>query len=687
MSIARTTCAVALTAAAILGLPLSSPLSAQARLPLTFDRFIALKVVGDPQLSPDGSTVAFTVSEPSLKDNRNVSRIWVVPAAGGVARALTTGPGSDFAPRWTPNGRSLGFVSTRAGGPQVWRIPLAGGPATQLTRLQTGVNNFLWARDGNAVYVTSDIKWPAEGQEIDRRNGEYPTQARIWTGLFYRFWNDWRTGVRSHLLRIALAGNAVKDLTPVDHDTPPLDLGGADLAVAPSGNELALVMNPDADVAQSTNNDVFTVGGDGSSLTQVTTRRGNDHSPAFSPDGRFIAYLSMETPGFESDRQQLMLFDRGTRQHRSLSADWDVNVQSLAWTPDSKSLVLEIDERGGHNLYSFELASGKRNRIVAGGVNSSIQVDPQGDRVIFLRQTAAQPPELYSAGLDGRGLRALTRVNATALAGLDLPQLESFSFVGALGDSVQAWLLKPPGFDPARKYPLLYIVHGGPQVPMLDSWSLRWNYQLFAARGYVVSAVNFHGSPGWGQKFTNSISQHWGDYPFEDLMKGLDHLAALPYVDSTRMGAAGASYGGYMINWMQGHTDRFKVMVSHDGIFDLASAQGATEELWFPNHEFGEGGMTNPATRAMLEKWSPSNYAENWKTPMLVVHGQLDYRLELAEGLQAFTALKVRGVPAKFLYFPDEGHWVLKPRNRRLWWSTVLDWADQYLRPGGNNTP
>jgi dipeptidyl aminopeptidase/acylaminoacyl peptidase len=681
----RFTARAVLTAGSLFALPAS--LFSQTKQPLTFERFLALKIVGDPQLSPDGSTVAFTVSEPSLQENRNVSRIWVVPAAGGPARALSTGPGSDFAPRWAPDGRSLGFISTRAEGPQVWRIGLAGGDATQLTKLESGVNDFLWARDGQAVFVTSDLKWPAEGQEIDRRNGEYPTQARIWTGLFYRFWNEWRNGIRSHLLRISLADNTLKDLTPVDHDTPPLDLGGADLAVAPSGTELALVMNPDADVSQSTNNDVFTVGADGSNLTPITTRRGNDNSPAFSPDGRSIAYLSMETPGFESDRQQLMLYDRSSKQHLGLSADWDLNIQSLAWTPDSKTLVLEVDERGHHHLYAFDVASRKRTRIVAGGVNSGIRVSPSGRQVIFLRQTATFPPELYSVGLDGKDLRPLTSLNASALAALDLPPLESFSFVGAQGDSVQAWLLKPPGFDPARKYPLIYVVHGGPQVPMLDSWSLRWNYQMFAARGYVVSAVNFHGSPGWGQKFTNSISKHWGDYPFEDLMKGLDRVAALPYVDSTRMAAAGASYGGYMINWMQGHTDRFKAMVSHDGIFDLASAQGATEELWFPNWEFGDGGMTNPATRAMLEKWSPSNYAENWKTPMLVIHGQLDYRLELAEGLQAFTALKVRGVAAKFLYFPDEGHWVLKPRNRRLWWGTVLDWIDQHLKPTANNTP
>jgi dipeptidyl aminopeptidase/acylaminoacyl peptidase len=668
---------------------LATPLSLfpQAKPALTFDRFIALKVVGDPQLSPDGSQLAFTVSEASLQDNRNLSRVWVVPFTGGTARALTAGAGSDFAPRWAPDGRSLGFISTRANGPQVWRIALAGGEPAQLTKLESGVNDFFWARDGKALFVTSDLKWPPSEQEIDRRGGEYPTQARIWTELFYRYWNQWRTGIRSHLLRIELADNSVKDLTPVEHDTPPLDLGGADLALSPSGSEIAVVMNPDADVAQSTNNDVFLVGTDGSNLVPVTTRRGNDHSPVFAPDGRSLAYLSMETPGFESDRQQLMLYDRATRRHRSLTAGWDVSVQSLAWTPDSKTLVVEIDERGSHNLYSFEIASGKRTRLVTGGVNSGPRVSPAGNQVVFLRQTATQPPEVYAVGLNGSGLRALTSVNATALAGLDLPPLESFSFVGALGDSVQGWLLKPPGFNPARAYPLIYIVHGGPQVPMLDSWSLRWNYQMFAARGYIVSAVNFHGSPGWGQAFTNSISKHWGDYPFDDLMKGLDHLAKLPYVDSTRMAAAGASYGGYMVNWLQGHTDRFWVMVSHDGFFVLATAQGATEELWFPNHEFGDGGVTNPATRALLEKWSPSNYADRWKTPMLVIHGQQDFRLELAEGLQAFTALKVRGIPAKFLYFPDEGHWVLRPRNRRLWWGTVLDWIDQYLKPGFNNTP
>jgi len=305
-------------------------------------------------------------------------------------------------------------------------------------------------------------------------------------------------------------------------------------------------------------------------------------------------------------------------------------------------------------------------------VNTNAQVTPDGRGVVYLHQSNTQPTEVWVSG------RQLTHHNDQAVAALDLKPLEPFGFVGALGDSVFGWLLKPPGFDPAKRYPVAYLVHGGPQSAWHDDWHPRWNYQMFASRGYVVAAVNFHGSTGYGQKFTDAISQHWGDYPFEDLMKGLDVVARLPFVDSTRMGAAGASYGGYMVYWIAGHTNRFKVLVDHDGVFNPASMYGTTEELWFVEWEFGG---TAYANRALYEKWSPLNFAQNWKTPMLVVHSQLDYRVDLSEGYQAFTALKKVGVPAKFLYFPDEGHWVLKPRNRRLWWGTVLDWLDQYLQP------
>ena len=373
--------------------------------PLSFETFLGMRMASDPQISPDGNTVAFSVSVPSLEANRNVSRIWIVPLRGGPARELTTGPGSDFAPRWAPDG-SLGFISTRKDGAQVWRVSPSGGDPVQLTAVESGVSDFRFARDGKALFVSSDVKWPPN-QEIDQRNGKFPTQAKIWTGLFYRSWDDWRVGTRSHLLRVELADRATRDLTPIDHDTPPLDLGGG-LDLSPTGDQVALVYNPDVEVAVSTNNDVWTMQPDGTGMAQVTTRKGNDHSPAFSSDGKWIAYLSMETPGFEADRTQLMLYDRGARQHRSLTADWDVSVQGFAWLPSARGLVVEVEERGEHNLYQVSLAGGRPVRIVAGGFNSAPRVTPGGDAIVFLKQSATRPNELYTARVDGTGLKPLT---------------------------------------------------------------------------------------------------------------------------------------------------------------------------------------------------------------------------------------------------------------------------------------
>src|SRR2546427_114563 len=558
------------------------PVAAQKRA-ITVDDYLALKSVGNPQLSPDGKWVAYTVTEPSLKDNRGITRIWLAEVANGSARQLTAGPASDRQPRWSPDGRTLAFVSTRANGAQLWVLPVAGGEARRLTSLADGVFDPLWLPDGTGLIVTSDIKWPAQ-QEIDRRNDDLPTDARLWTGLLWRHWDDWRAGKRQHLFTVTLADGSTKDVTPVDHDVPTIATGGdADVSVSPDGKEIAVAMHGDSTVADNTNVDVYLMGPDGSGMRALTTGRGADNTPRHSPDGKWLAYLSMERAGFEADRQRLMLVGRS----------------------DGRT--------GGPRLEARE----------------------------------RRP-------LDGCG------------------------FVGALGASVFGWLLKPPGFDPARRYPLIYLIHGGPQGAWTDYWGARWNYALFASRGYVVAAVNFHGSTGYGQKFTDAISQHWGDYPYQDLMKGLDVLTRLPYVDSTRMGAAGASYGGYMIYWMAGHTSRFKTLVAHDGLFNPVNMAGTTEELWFVDWEFGG---TPYANRALYEKWSPLNFVQNWKTPILIVHSQLDYRVDLSEGYQAFTAAKLQGVPAKFLYFPDEGHWVLRPRNRRLWWETVLDWIDQYLKP------
>src|SRR5256884_3197364 len=639
---------------------------------ITFDDYIALKAVSDPQLSPDGKWVAHTVSTPSLQDNRNVPRVGVVEVATGKSRELPGGRGSARQPRWSPDGKTLAFISTRDSGAQVWVLPIAGGDARKVSSLADGASDPIWLPDGSGLLVVSDIKWPPR-QEIDQRNGSYPTDARIWTELMWRHWDDFRAGKRQHLFRVGVATGTATDLTPVDHDVPTIATSGdGDVTVSPDGKDILVAMHADTSVADNTNVDLYAV--DGPVLRRVTTSPGADNTPRYSPDNHWASYLSMERAGFEADRVRLMLGARraGVPTPFDATAGWNLSVGSYTWCPNSKCIYAVVEERGRDNIYRIDIPGYKRTRVITGGVNTSVQVAPDSRTLVYLHQTNTQPAEVWVSG------KALTHHNDSALATLDLPPLEEFGFVGALGDSVFGWTQKPPGFDPTRRYPLVYLIHGGPQGAWTDSWGPRWNNQMFAARGFVVAEVNFHGSTGYGQKFTDAISQHWGDYPYQDLMKGVDVVARLPYVDSTRMSAAGASYGGYMIYWIAGHTGRFKTLVSHDGVFNPTSMAGTTEELWFMDWEFGG---TPYANRALYEKWSPLNFAQNWKTPILIVHSQLDYRVDLSEGYQAFTAAKVHGVPAKFLYFPDEGHWVLRPRNRRLWWGTVLDWIDQYLKP------
>jgi dipeptidyl aminopeptidase/acylaminoacyl peptidase len=652
---------------------------AQNKKQLTIEDFVTMPIVSDPQISPDGAVVAFTVSTASLDGNQTASRVWLADLAIGASWQAAPTTGNDRAPRWSPDGKTLAFISTRDGTSQIWRMPLRGGDAVRVTNSKDGMTDFTWSPDGRSLFFWTDVSW-GDSTEAARRGAPWPTDAKIFTDLYYRHWNEWRLGVRSHLFRVELASGTTTDVTPFDRDVPPLALGGSDIAVSPTGTEVAIVYNPDSVLATSTNNDVFVMGPDGSTRQPITTSPGNDNSPSYSPDGKYLGYLSMTTAGFESDRQQLMLYERATGRRIAVTPKWDLSISAFRWVPDAKSVIAEVEDHGGHALYKIEIPGGQVRRVFAGGTATNPQVAPRGDVMVFLHSSADHPPEVWSSNTDGRAARPVTRVTDSLIDKYDLRPAEILQFMGAQGDSVFGWMIKPPGFDPLIKYPLVYLVHGGPQSAWLDQWHSRWNYALFAARGYVVAAVNFHGSTGYGQTFTNSITRNWGGLPYDDLMKGLDALARLPYVDSTRMGAAGASYGGYMIYWMAGHTNRFRALVAHDGIFNPLSMAGTTEEQWFPIWEFG-GSQITPAARATMEKWSPANYVANWSTPMLVVHSQNDYRVDVSEGLQAFTALRLKKLPAKFLYFPDEGHFVTKPRNRRLWWSTVLDWLGRFLRP------
>ncbi|RPI25282.1 MAG: S9 family peptidase [Acidobacteria bacterium] len=661
----------------LLGFSAALLLAQPNRRPISFDDFIALDVVSDLQLSPDGRVAAFVVTDYSLQANRGNSDIWVVSVKDRTeARQLTKSPGPDSQPRWSPDGKQLAFVSDRDGSSQIYLIPTAGGEAKKASKLDVSPANLTWSPDGSSIAFSADVSWPKQAEDT------LPTQAKVWDELFYRHWNEWRVGVRSHLFLLDLKTGDTRDLTPVDADFPTLALGGyQDLTFTPDGKSIAVVANLDPNRAASTNNDILLIPVEGGAPADLTKANpSNDNNPLFSPDRKWMAYRAQMRPGFEADRQRLMLMNWETREVRDVTPDWQLGVDEIVWSPDSRFIYAEVEEQARNVFYRISIPDGKRERIVKEGHNQSLRITPDGNTIICLRETAQSPDQVYAVDLSGGSARQLSQINAKALSQLEMNPVEDFWFTGAKNERVHGLLLKPPAFNPNQKYPLVYLIHGGPQGAMQDSFHARWNYQMFAAPGYVVAMVNFHGSTGYGQEFTDSISSHWGDYPYEDLMKGLDYLLVqYPFIDSTRLAAAGASYGGYMVYWLGTQTKRFKCLVAHDGVYNPESMYGATEELWFPEWDFGGTPWTS---RETYRKWSPQNFAQNYSTPMLVVHGQLDYRVDVSQGFEAFTALRKHGVPARFLYFPDEGHWVLKPRNRRLWWNEVMAWLAKYLNAG-----
>jgi len=655
----------------------------QVQRAITFDDFISLGRIADPQVSPDGKTVAFVVTYHNKIENRTNSNIYLVPATGGAMRQLTMAKGANYNPRWMPDGRSLAFVSTRDGESQIWIIAVGGGEATKISAVSTGVSDMQISPDGKWFAFASEVFPDCPDDDCNRKKNEEmeksKVKAKIFDKLPYRVWNAWKDGKRNHVLVLSTDGGKPMDLTPGDYDSPPIDLGGNwDFAFSPDGKEIAFTRNPDPEVAISTNNDLYTVPVGGGTPNKITDNPANDSQPLYSPDGNYIAYRRMKRPGFEADQKQLVLFNRSTGSLTNLTGHFDYSVNEVAWSPDSKTLYFNADDKGNETIFRLTLATRTIEPLVSDGYNRSICVTPDGRSLIFLREMINRPAEVYRMDWDGKNLKKLTSVNDERLASLDLSAKEDFWFVGAGGTKVHGLLVKPPSFDPAKKYPLIYLIHGGPQGQWGDQFHYRWNAQMFASRGHVVVLVNPRGSTGYGQRFTDEISGDWGGKVYEDLMKGLDYvLKTYPYVDATRLAAAGASYGGYMVNWIAGHTDRFKCLVSHDGVYNIVGMYGTTEELWFPEWEFKGTPYKNPE---LFEKWSPHMHARKFKTPILVVHSQQDFRLDVSEGFQLFTALQRQGVKSKMLYFPDEGHFVLKPANAELWWKTVLDWIDEHTK-------
>ncbi len=714
---------------------------------MTFEDMMHMKRLGSTAVSADGKWLGYTVTSVDLATNSLTSELWIQAIAGGEPQKLAVGQPGDDGIQFAPDGHSVLFLSGRESGKQIWLADFdsaTGAPANprRLTAISGGADNARWSPDSRSIVFTASV-YPdcpaitvadfAAGNQCnadrDKALADSKVKAQIFTHLLYRHWNHFTGDKRSHLFLASVGTGALRDLNPNDpHDVPPFSLGGGGCgcAFSPDSKELAYTNNIDPVQAISVSAKIFTLDLTNSEAkpVQVSTSAGGNFNPAYSSDGKYMAWRSEARAGYESDKFRLMVYDRAAKTISDVLPNFDLWVDEFTWeftsTDGVDRLLFAAGEKGEGTIYQINVNGTALRRLgkVSGtwsdlhyiiwqGATIPGQVHDGWVVVLGNLMKVDHPSEMVAGDLTGmddssRLLRVhtigsaptkdvpvtsykpipITHLNDALLAQLDLPPMESFWFTAADGTKLQGFLIRPPGFDPAQKYPLKFLIHGGPQGAWGDDWSYRWNAELFAANGYVVVMINPRGSTGYGQAIVDGVNGDWGGKPFTDLMTGLDYAEQhYPFIDKSRECALGASYGGYMANWILGHTNRFKCIVSHDGMFNAESAFGTTEEDWFNIWEFkghpwdyyGKPDSENP-----FRKWSPSLYAKNFKTPTLVIHGQLDYRLDVSEGYQLFDTLQLLGVPSKMLYFPDEGHWVLKPQNSQLWYKTVNDWVDQW---------
>ncbi|MBQ5961429.1 S9 family peptidase [Massilia sp. ZL223] len=658
----------------------------------TVEDLVNMERVGSPAVSPDATRVVYTVRSTDMKKNRGHTELWLVDlrADKPVPKRLASHSASSADPEWSPSGDAVYFLSTRSGSSQVWRQPVGGGKPVQVTNFPLDVDSFRVAPTGDRLAFSMAVfrdcadlactKDRVAAKEKDKATG------KVYDRLFVRHWDTWLDHRNNVLFSAPLDKAGKAGATPVslsgalDGDVPSKPFGDREeFRFSPDGKTVVFsVRIAGKTEAWSTNFDLYTVPAAGGAAPRNLTADNPawDTKGVFSPDGRTLAYLAMARPGFEADRFQIMLMDVASGQKRPLAADWDRSAGNLQWSADGKALIVDAEDVGQHRLFSIDIASGKVAPLTGKGAIGAF--DTRGDTVAYTLANLASGAQLYTMKLGGQP-KQLTEVNSERLKDVRWGEYEQFSFTGANGDTVYGHVMKPWNAEPGKKYPVAFLVHGGPQGSFGNGWSYRWNPQVYAGAGYATVFIDFHGSTGYGQKFTDSISNDWGGKPLVDLQKGLEAaVQKFPWLDRERSCALGASYGGYMMNWIAGNwADGFRCIVNHDGVFDTRGMAYSTEEQWFTDWESGGPYFQVPENH---ERFNPVHHVNKWKTPMLVIQGDLDFRIPTAQALSTFTALQRKGIESKLLVFPDENHWVLKPANSVQWHHTVIDWLDSHIK-------
>ncbi len=653
--------------------------------PFTFNDMISMQRVGSIAISPDGNRLAVVATKYSLETNRGNADIYLINTSTNKKRRLTNNDAADFNPVFSKDGKTLYFLSARTGTVQIFSLSMAGGEAQQVTHFPVSIGNLKLSPKGTFFSFTANV-YPDTSKlckvaDRDKKTAASKCSAKVYTELFVRHWDKWENGKWNHVFYMPVAGGKPVDIMEgLNGNCPSEPFGGPEeYNWSPDEKTIAFTTKLGRDRAWTTNFDVYAYNLASKARTDLTSaNKAWDSSPLYSPDGRYLYYLAMEIPGYEADRFRLMRHDLKTGKTVNLTENFQYSPSGMIISDSGKELYFIADKEAHIRIFKMDLTNNKISEVVSYHTNGHLVLNR--DYLYFTQNSLAAPTEVYSLNLSDNEVQKRSHFNDEKVKNIQFSEPEEFWFVNRDNVRIHGWFLRPVPFKEGQKYPLAFYIHGGPQGSWEDNFHYRWNLQILPAQGYVVVAIDFRGSTGYGDKFREAIEKHWGDRPFHDLMDGLNYIVDnYNFVDKDRMGALGASFGGFMINWIAGNApDTFRCLINHDGDFDQYSSYYNTEELWFPEYEFGGTPFDNPK---LYDKWSPSRYVKNWKTPMLVIHGGHDYRVNLSEGLSTFNALQRKGIPSKLIVFPDESHWVLQPVNSQFWHKSVIEWMNRWCKP------